>query len=252
MAEEARLESVYRVKLIEGSNPSLSSKNIFPSISNTQQQISKVVMVNESEKTEFWESSFIDKQEMWGFEPSASAVLTKDFFIEESITNILIPGIGYGRNAQIFRDNGITVTGIEISKTAIEMARKHYGTDMVIYHGSVTDMPFDNCNYDGIFCYALIHLLNKSEREKLIHDCYNQLSDKGCMVFTVISKEANTYGKGKFISKDCYEIFDGVKMYFYDRDSVSAEFGKAGLFEITDVSENFPFFLIKCRKGNPL
>ncbi len=155
-----------------------------------------------NENPNFWEKNFIEKQEMWGFEPSNSAVLTKDFFIEKSVKNILIPGIGYGRNAQIFKDNGIEVTGIEISKTAIEMARKHYGPGMPIFHGSVTDMPFDNCQYDGIFCYALIHLLDSTERHKLIRDCYNQLSKDGYMVFTAISKEAHTYGKGKFVSKD--------------------------------------------------
>ncbi|MEQ6119489.1 class I SAM-dependent methyltransferase [Reichenbachiella sp. MALMAid0571] len=199
--------------------------------------------------TEFWEANFIEKQEMWGFEPSHSALLTKDFFIEKGVKNVLIPGIGYGRNAQIFRDSGMTVTGIEISKTAIQMATKHYGTDMTIYHGSVTDMPFGNKLYDGIFCYALIHLLDSSERQKLILDCYNQLSKKGYMVFTAITKEAPTYGKGKFVSKDRYEIHQGVKMYFYDRKSIQAEFGKTGLFEVIEIDENQPFFLIKCRKG---
>jgi SAM-dependent methyltransferase len=206
------------------------------------------MMQDENEKPEFWESAFTDKQEMWGFEPSRSAVLTKDLFVQKSIKNILIPGIGYGRNAQIFRDHGIEVTGIEISKTAIDMAKKHYGTGMTIYHGSVTDMPFDKKLYDGIFCYALIHLLDGSEREKLIRDCYNQLADDGYMVFTVISKEAPTYGQGKLLSKDRYEIFDGVNMFFYDRESIEAEFGGAGLFEITEVAENYPFFLIKCKK----
>lgn len=205
-------------------------------------------MANETEKPEFWESAFGEKQEMWGLEPAKSAVLTKDFFVEKSVKNILIPGIGYGRNAQIFRENGIAVTGIEISKTAIEMAEKHYGTDMVIYHGSVTDMPFDKHQYDGIFCYALIHLLNSSEREKLIRDCYNQLSAGGYMVFTAISKEAHTYGQGKFISTDCYEVFDGVQLFFYDRESIQSEFGESGVFEITEISESQPFFLIKCKK----
>lgn len=200
-------------------------------------------------KPEFWESAFNEKHEMWGFEPSKSAVLTKDFFVQKSIKNILIPGIGYGRNAQIFIDNGIAVTGIEISKTAIEMARKHYSADMIIHHGSVTDMPFDDNKYDGIFCYALVHLLDSSEREKLIRDCYNQLSENGYMVFTVISKDAPTYGQGTFVSKDRYEMFGGVKMYFYDMESIHAEFDKAGLFEVTEVVENYPFFLIKCRKG---
>jgi 2-polyprenyl-3-methyl-5-hydroxy-6-metoxy-1,4-benzoquinol methylase len=197
---------------------------------------------------EFWEDNFIEKQEMWGLEPSKSAVLTKDFFVENVVTNILIPGIGYGRNAQVFRENGITVTGIEISKTAIELAKKHYGADLKIYHGSVTDMPFDKVQYNGIFCYALIHLLDSEERKKLIQDCYNQLLENGYMVFTVITKEAHTYGKGKLISKDRYEIFDGVQMFFYDKELVQNEFGKFGLFEIMELDENFPFFMIKCKK----
>lgn len=205
-------------------------------------------MGNDNKKPEFWESAFDEKQEMWGFEPSKSAVLTKDFFVEKSIKSILIPGIGYGRNAQLFAEHGITVTGIEISKTAIEMARKHYGTAMVIHHGSVTDMPFDQHQYEGIFCYALIHLLDGSEREKLISDCYSQLSEGGYMVFTVISKAAHTYGQGKFISKDRYEIFDGVKMFFYDEESIKSEFGQAGLVEVTAINESQPFFLIKCKK----
>jgi SAM-dependent methyltransferase len=201
-----------------------------------------------AEKTEFWESSFIEKKEMWGFEPALSAVLTKDFFAQKSIKNILVPGIGYGRNAKIFKDHGMTVTGIEISQTAIEMAQKHYGTEMTIYHGSATDMPFDEKNYDGIFCYSLIHLLDSDERAKLIRDCYRQLSMGGYMFFTAISKKAPTYGQGKFISQDRYEIFEGVKMFFYDQETVRKEFDQAGLFEIEEVTEKFPFYLIKCKK----
>lgn len=66
---------------------------------------------------EFWEKAFKDKQEMWGFEPAESTLLTHDFFVEQKVKNILILGIGYGQNAQIFRNHGMKVTGIEISKT---------------------------------------------------------------------------------------------------------------------------------------
>ncbi|NND33486.1 MAG: class I SAM-dependent methyltransferase, partial [Saprospiraceae bacterium] len=165
------------------------------------------------------------------------------------IKNVLIPGIGYGRNAQVFLDHGIDVTGIEISETAIELARKHCGPALTIHHGSVTSMPFDNRRYDGIFCYALVHLLNTRERQKFIRDCYNQLTENGYMVFTAITKEASDFGKGKLISKDRYELHDGVQIYFYDRESVHTEFATAGLFEVTEINENQPFFLIKCRKS---
>jgi SAM-dependent methyltransferase len=206
--------------------------------------------------TEFWESSFIENQMMWGFEPSDSAIMTKDFFVEKNVKDILIPGIGYGRNAKVFIDNGINVTGIEISKTAINLARQN-GLNISIFHGSVNDMPFDDKLYDGIFCYALIHLLNNRERDKFIIDCYNQLKPNGYMIFTTISKEAPMFGKGKQLDKDYFEIMDGVKMFFYDSDSIRQEFGKYGLiefFEIIEPHKNneskppFKFIMIKCQK----
>jgi SAM-dependent methyltransferase len=202
------------------------------------------------EKPEFWEASFIEKQEMWGLEPANSAEITKDLFVQNAVKNVLIPGIGYGRNARTFLENGMSVTGIEISETAIELLRKHYGTPVTVYHGSVMNMPFDELEYDGIFCYALIHLLHAREREKLIRDCYDQLSENGYMVFTAISKEATTYGTGKLIGKDRYEQFGGVNIFFYDRDSVSAEFEAFGLVEIREIMENQPMFLIICRKNS--
>ena len=199
--------------------------------------------------TEFWEEAFKDKQEMWGLEPAKSTALTKDFFVEHKLKNVLIPGIGYGRNTKIFIDNGMTVTGIEISQTAIDLAKKHFGNDLTIYHGSVTEMPFDNKLYDGIFCYGLIYLLDKDERKKLIQDCFKQLTENGFMVFTAITKNAQTYGQGTLVSKDQFEMFGGAKIFFYDKETIEEEFGYVGLFEVTEVIENYPFHLIKCRKG---
>lgn len=205
---------------------------------------------------EFWESSFIDKQAMWGFEPSDSAIFTKDFFLEKKLKNILIPGIGYGRNAKVFLDNDIHVTGIEISKTAIDIARQNK-IDIPIFHGSVAEMPFDYKLYDGIFSYALLHLLNQSEREKFIKDCYNQLKPDGYMVFTTVSKKAPMYGKGTQLDKDYYETMDGVKMFFYDLDSIKEEFENYGLVEFMEIDEpnknmkNKPsihFHIIICKK----
>ena len=197
---------------------------------------------------EFWEEAFQYKQEMWGFQPAHSAIIAKDFFVEKSVKNVLVPGIGYGRNAKVFQEVGMSVTGIEISKTAIELAEKHYGQTLEVHHGSVTDMPFDDKKYDAVFCYGLIHLLDSWERQKLVADCYNQLVESGYMIFTAVTKEARTYRQGKKIGKDRFEMFGGVKMFFYDLETIKEEFGKFGLFDITEVDENYPFYLIKCQK----
>lgn len=197
--------------------------------------------------TEFWEEAFRNKQKMWGLDPAKSAILTNELFVANNVKNMLIPGIGYGRNAQVFINSGIEVTGIEISQTAIDLAKKHFNDDLTIYHGSVTEMPFDNKRYEGIFCHALIHLLDKKERANLIASCYRQLAENGLMVFTTITKKAHTYGQGIRISEDRFEMFGGVKLFFYDRETIEDEFGKVGLFEVTEVTEDYPFYIIKCR-----
>ena len=198
--------------------------------------------------TEFWEQAFSDKKEMWGSDPAKSATLTSEFFVNSNIKNVLIPGVGYGRNAKVFIDAGISVTGIEISKTAIELARKNIGDDVVIHEGSVTGMPYDNRLYEGVYCHALIHLLDKDDRIKLIEDCYNQLATDGWMVFTTITKKAETYRQGTLIGKDRFEMFGGVKMFFYDEESINEEFNNFGLLTIEEVVENYPFYMIRCKK----
>ena len=207
--------------------------------------------------TDFWETKFAEEQTMWGFEPSDSAIICKDLFLENNIQNILIPGIGYGRNAKIFHDNGFKVSGIELSKTAIDLAKSKNGLDITIYHGSVTEMPFDNNKYDAIFCYALLHLLNRNERKKFLNDCYKQIKPGGFMVFTVVSKKANMYGIGKQLSKDRFEIFRGVSVFFYDSQAVEKEFKDFGLLDYVEIDEPIKHMeneeplkciYVKCRK----
>lgn len=200
---------------------------------------------------------FNEEKTTWGFEPSESAILSKDFFLKENAKEILIPGIGYGRNAKIFCEHGLNVTGIEISKTAIDLAKTTNGLDINIHKGSVTEMPYDTKIYDGIFCYALIHLLNQNERKKFLKDCFRQLKPNGYMIFTVVSKKASMYGNGKQLSRDRFEIMDGLNVFFYDTDSVRHEFGEYGLVESSEIDEpikhmkNEPplkCILIKCKR----
>lgn len=187
--------------------------------------------------TEFWEDAFRDKKRMWGEEPTGLAVETAERFARLGFRKILIPGFGYGRNAQPFYEKGFEVTGIEISRTAIELAHDLLGREIRVFHGSVDDMPFDHDVYDGIFCHALIHLLDADQRTKLIQDCNRQLRRGGLMVFTAITKDASTYGVGEKLGTDRYRTKDGVSLYFYDQDSIAEAFGGVGLIEAAKIDD---------------
>jgi hypothetical protein len=44
------------------------------------------------------------------------------------------------------------------------------------------------------------------------------------MIFTTVSKKSPMFGKGKQLDKDYFEIMEGVKMFFYDADSIKRDF----------------------------
>lgn len=203
---------------------------------------------------ELWEATFTDKGLMWGLEPTRSAIVARDAFSTLAVTDVLIPGVGYGRNAKPFLDAGMSVTGIEISKTAIELARTELGLQIPIHHGSVTDMPFDQRRYGGIYCFGLLYLLDAEARAKVIADCHRQLEPGGQMVFVVISKQAPQYGSGTKLGDDWYEPFPGVTMYFYDDESVRRDFARYGSIELSTIDEpahgrSLPFLYVACTKS---
>jgi SAM-dependent methyltransferase len=200
-----------------------------------------MMMTEKSEPAaEYWESRFRDEGLMWKFEPSDSAVATVNLFKKENINEILIPGFGYGRNGLLFLQTGLDVTGIEISFSAIKLAREN-GIKCNIYHGSVTSMPFDDRKYEGIFCYALIHLLNKNERRKFLKSCADQLKPGGIMVFTLATTQNGLFGKGKCISKNRFELSKGLAAYFYDSDAIISEFSDYGIIDCHDIIEPMKF-----------
>lgn len=51
---------------------------------------------------EFWEKSFQEKGAMWGPSATDSALRAAAAFQEKGYKEVLIPGIGYGRNARPF------------------------------------------------------------------------------------------------------------------------------------------------------
>lgn len=199
---------------------------------------------------EFWEEAFRNRHIMWGEQPVTSAIETREQFKKLGFRKILIPGFGYGRNAKPFLDGGFEVTGIEISKTAIQLAYQLLGEEIKVFHGSVEDMPFDQNIYDGMFCHALIHLLGSAERRQLLANCHAQLKSGGLMVFTAITKDASTYGMGENLGRDRFRTKDGVALFFYDEESIREEFGEFGLVEASIVEEQptTKFWKIVCRK----
>jgi len=204
----------------------------------------------------YWEKTYKEEGTLWSFESCDSAIISADYFHEKGIKKMLVLGVGYGRNTKPFLKKKFDLTGIEISKTAIKLANEN-GFTFPIHHGSVLDMPYNNIKYDGIFCYALLHLFNDKERFIILNACHHQLTDNGYMIFVVISTKDKMFGNGTLLSKNRFKIKNGLQVFFYDPKAIESEFKNFGFLEYKEIDEPIKHlnnedplkcYMIKCKK----
>lgn len=177
---------------------------------------------------EYWEKRFIDGGKIWGTKPSKTAYHALELFKRHEVNKILVPGAGYGRNTKLFTDAYLDVKAIEISDFAIKIA-KNFDPKTQFFQGSVLEMPFNDDKYDGIYCHNVLHLLLKNNRISFLKKCYEQLSSKGHVFFTVFSDKEESFGKGKRIESSTFE---------------SKPFRPTHYFTEADLKEHFKDYLI--------
>ena len=181
---------------------------------------------------------FNEGGKIWGEKPSNTAFYALDLFKRHNLNKILIPGAGYGRNAKLFTDSNLEVVGIEVSKSAINIAKK-FNPKTRFFHGSVLDMPFEDEKYDGIYCFNVLHLFLKNARVLFLSKCYNQLKTGGFDFFVVFSDKERSFGKGKQVEENTFESKLGRPVHYFTESDLRKHFREfsvieAGIIEDTE------------------
>ena len=178
----------------------------------------------------FWEERFREEGRIWGDTPSRTAEYAIDLFRKAGVHDVLVPGSGYGRNAEAFARTGFEVTGIELSETAVALA-KQTSPDIRYHQGSVLDMPFDDSVYDGIYCFNVLHLFRKHERAAFLQRCREQLGEGGVIFFAVFSNKEPSLGTGRQIEENTFESKPGREVHYYSEDDLRSEFSDLEILE---------------------
>lgn len=176
-------------------------------------------MFSKKEMQDYWDSRFLRGGYIWSKKPSESAKNANRLFNKYDINDLLILGIGYGRNSLPFLESGYNVSGIEISEVAIELLKKSELSNKIkVFNGSLINMPFEDIKYDAIFSFNTLHLFNRKDRQIIMEKCKSQLNPKGLIFFTVISELEHGYGDGTEIEENTFEKNSKPVHFFTDED----------------------------------
>jgi SAM-dependent methyltransferase len=187
---------------------------------------------------DYWNNRFKDEGVIWSNNSSQSALFANKKFKDYLIKNILILGIGYGRNARPFIENGYVVSGIEIADEAIKILNNSDLKNKIekIYQGSLLDIPFDNKHYDAIFSFNVIHLFKEFDRYTIIEKCRNILNPNGLIFFTAMSELDFDFGKGVEIENSTFDK-KGKPVHFFNDSDIKEHFKDFDLIETGLINE---------------
>jgi 2-polyprenyl-3-methyl-5-hydroxy-6-metoxy-1,4-benzoquinol methylase len=167
---------------------------------------------------EFWNKRFMEKQYIWGNKPCNIAILCEKIFKENDVKDILIMGIGYGRNGKYFIKNGYNVDGIEISEEAINIG-KQFAPEINFINGSLLDINL-NKQYDAIFCYDIMQLFQKNERKMIVKNCIKHCKSNGIIMLSCLSNNDMLFGRGNKIEENTFEIKEGLTVHFSNEEEM--------------------------------
>lgn len=184
----------------------------------------------------YWESRFSKEGKIWGDEPSKSALYCLELFRNYNIEKMLVPGSGYGRHTKFFSENSYQVVGIEISESAIQIAKK-FDTSTDFINNSVLDMKDYGDIYDAIFCFNTLHLFLNNDRLKFLKKCFISIKPKGYLFFTAFSEKESSFGKGKELEKNTFESKVGRPTHYFTEDDLKQHFKDLNIIEMGIIEE---------------
>jgi len=187
----------------------------------------------------YWDNRFSKEGKIWGESPSKSALYALKLFKKYKLQKVLIPGSGYGRHTKLFSENSYKTVGIEISKTAFEMAKK-FDPQTTFINGSVMKMDIIGEKFDAIYCFNTLHLFLTYGRKIFLEKCYHKLKKNSLIFFTVFSEKEPSFGKGKELEKKTFESKPGRPTHYFTEEDLVDHFKDYNILEtgIMDEQEN--------------
>ncbi len=153
----------------------------------------------------FWDKKFAGEKYIYGKAPAKFLARNYDFIPNGS--RVLDIGMGEGRNAVFLATKGYKVTGIDISRVAIQKARflaKEFGVRIDTIVKSIKDLKIKPGSIDAIICFYYV------DRE-IVKTLKKWLKPGGIIIFeayTINQKLINKMeGEDSYVLQDA-ELFD--------------------------------------------
>ncbi len=187
---------------------------------------------NRDEK--YWNNYYADKKfgNGGGIKPSLFACFAFQEYMEAG-KELIELGCGNGRDSLFFAKNGINVTGIDASETAIDELRNTVELDNCIFicDDFVNAEAIYQIQYDYCYSRFTLHAINEQQEEQILLKAFGMIKENGFLFIEARSVHDGKYGIGQEVEKNAY-ICDGHYRRFINLTELVLKLEKIGFIVV--------------------
>lgn len=179
-----------------------------------------------TEQKSHWDEVFSKEPAFFGEDPSGFAQVSLDLFRKEGVRSVLELGCGQGRDTFLFARNGLEVTALDYSETAISAVREKAEIAELSSrvraqtHNVKEPLPFPDDSFDACFSHMLLCMeLSTAEIAFILRETHRILKAGGLAVYSVRSNFDKHYRIGTHLGEDIYEI-GGFVVHFFTEEKI--------------------------------
>jgi SAM-dependent methyltransferase len=136
-------------------------------------------------------------------------------FKKHGVKRVLDLGCGAGRHSVLLASNSFEVIGMDVSKSALRMARRWARSEklenVAFVIAAMTNIPLIDCCVDAVVSVSVMHHALKKDVLTSVKEVYRILGGKGWFVANLASVNDPRYGKGRMLEKDTFWILEGYE-----------------------------------------
>lgn len=149
---------------------------------------------------------------------------------------VLELGCGDGKTLAMLVSAGFKVTGIDISPSAITLARKKVGeTKARLVVGDACSLPFRAGEFNVVVAVHVFDHLTTTERKKAAAECKRVLKKNGLLLFQGFSARDFRFAQGKKVELRTFRRANNIWYHYFASSEVKKLFSK---FELVELQEH--------------
>ncbi len=153
-------------------------------------------------------------------------------------------GCGNGKTAMALIDMGIRVTGVDFSRSAIDMCSDIEGEFVC---SRVDSLPFPDDSFDGALAFHVLEHLDDKELADTVSELRRVVRDGGHILIKAFSRNDMRSEKGESIDENTFVRGNGIRYHYFTEDELRDAFVHMECVSIATVDEPTRFGTTRSR-----